>query len=882
MHEHEYKAGDKTVTKMGRSGLEEENLKSGESVRVSRREQDSFLLQGKAGDSIVFQREKAALRKEDGVCKNRHAKRKQLYGKTAGKKTQRQPVQSAEENKEPEPAEDKMSGLPLSFTLEEETAGPQSNFMPEPETRQLPDGSRPENSGRTGRFSSEDAEGEVSEAGQAGILSGHSSYYGSIREHPSRGQVMAESAAAARHRQKKKQLHRQSAKEGEKPDGIAVSTERSESKNTICLDREDAIKSTDSANMDAKRRGKLGCMRDSGEKKASRLSFGKNENGMVRGAGMGITKKAASAASRAASGYMHWKGHEEGQDNAALEGAYQAESAAEHSLRYAVRASSSRIQKKFSRRQETAAETVPGRRLQFDIPQGTAGNGGKQPVEADYVKKNAMKRFWQKQRIKKSYQGAKYGGKTAAETAKAAQTVSDQIKSRASAVFKSNKWILGAAAVLGLLFLMLSSGLSSCSTMMEGISSSIIGSTYPGTDEDIHAAEDAYAALEDALDSQINSMESAHPGFDEYLYQVDEISHNPYQLASYFTAKYGGFTFAQAADELEEIFREQYSLSVDEVKDTVTETKTVRVGESLGQVVTSGYCSCPVCCGIWSGGPTASGAYPAANHTIAVDASHPFVPVGTKVVMNGVEYVVEDTGAFASYGVQFDVYYGDHASASAHGHQTWEAYISDGNGSREVEVTVSEDVNRLEVTLTNHGLDNVLRSRMNADEEKRYDLYNATYGNRDYLFNTESLPAGTDGSGYEIPAEALSDEKFARMIQEAEKYLGFPYVWGGASPDTSFDCSGFVSWVINNCGNGWNVGRQTAEGLRGCCAYVPPEEAEPGDLIFFQGTYATSGASHVGIYAGNHMMLHCGSPVQYTNISSNYWEQHFMSFGRIR
>ena len=223
MHEHEYKAGDKTVTKMGRSGLEEENLKSGESVRVSRREQDSFLLQGKAGDSAVFQREKADLRKEDGVRKNRHAKRKQLYGKMAGKETQRQPVQPSVKNKEPELAEDRISELPLSFTLEKETAGPQFTFIPEPETRQLPDGSRPENSGRTGRFSSEDAEGEVSEAEQAGILSGHSSYYGSIRENPSRGQVMAESAAAARHRQKKKQLHRQSAKEGEKPDGIAVS-----------------------------------------------------------------------------------------------------------------------------------------------------------------------------------------------------------------------------------------------------------------------------------------------------------------------------------------------------------------------------------------------------------------------------------------------------------------------------------------------------------------------------------------------------------------------------------------------------------------------------------------------------------------------------------
>ena len=134
----------------------------------------------------------------------------------------------------------------------------------------------------------------------------------------------------------------------------------------------------------------------------------------------------------------------------------------------------------------------------------------------------------------------------------------------------------------------------------------------------------------------------------------------------------------------------------------------------------------------------------------------------------------------------------------------------------------------------------------------QYDLYNHTYGNRDYLFDVNT-PSYGGGFGYEIPAEALSDEKFARMIAEAEKYLGYPYVWGGASPSTSFDCSGFVCWVINNCGNGWNVGRTTADGLRGACAQVSPSEAKPGDIIFFQGTYNTAGASHVGIYVGDGM-----------------------------
>ena len=119
------------------------------------------------------------------------------------------------------------------------------------------------------------------------------------------------------------------------------------------------------------------------------------------------------------------------------------------------------------------------------------------------------------------------------------------------------------------------------------------------------------------------------------------------------------------------------------------------------------------------------------------------------------------------------------------------------------------------------------------------------------------------------------------MIREAERYLGYPYVWGGSSPSTSFDCSGFVSWVINNCGNGWSVGRQTADGLKNLCDIIPPSEAKPGDLIFFQGTYNTSGASHVGIYVGDGMMIHCGDPISYASIETSYWQQHFYCYGRI-
>ena len=189
----------------------------------------------------------------------------------------------------------------------------------------------------------------------------------------------------------------------------------------------------------------------------------------------------------------------------------------------------------------------------------------------------------------------------------------------------------------------------------------------------------------------------------------------------------------------------------------------------------------------------------------------------------------------------------------------------------------------LNVTLANHGLSKVIaESGITEDQMQRYAVLMQTYGNKKEIFGDNPYAiAVQDVLHYDIPGEALTDERFRRMITEAEKYLGYPYVWGGASPSTSFDCSGFVSWVINHCGNGWSYGRLTAEGLRQVCAIIPKSEAKPGDLIFFQGTYNTSGASHVGIYVGNGMMIHCGNPIQYASTETSYWQAHYYCCGRL-
>ena len=188
------------------------------------------------------------------------------------------------------------------------------------------------------------------------------------------------------------------------------------------------------------------------------------------------------------------------------------------------------------------------------------------------------------------------------------------------------------------------------------------------------------------------------------------------------------------------------------------------------------------------------------------------------------------------------------------------------------------------VELENFNLSHVPVYIMSHDQLSMYATYMSTLGNRPDLFPSSSYVDAyynTEYEVYEIPPEALADPQFAAMIEEAEKYLGYPYVWGGSSPSTSFDCSGFVSYVLNNCGVGWNVGRLGASGLLGICTRVSSANVRPGDLIFFEGTYDTTGASHVGIYVGNNMMIHCGDPIQYARIDTSYWQSHFLAFGRL-
>lgn len=195
---------------------------------------------------------------------------------------------------------------------------------------------------------------------------------------------------------------------------------------------------------------------------------------------------------------------------------------------------------------------------------------------------------------------------------------------------------------------------------------------------------------------------------------------------------------------------------------------------------------------------------------------------------------------------------------------------------------VVTDYVSVRVELKNNKLSHLQYEIMNESQLSMYSMYMATLGNHPDLFpGSEYIGRYGEGSyiHYDIPPEALADEKFAAMVQEAEKYLGYPYVWGGSSPSTSFDCSGFVCWVLNH--SGWSVGRTTAQGLCDYCTPVRASDARPGDLVFFVGTYDTPEVSHVGIYVGNNMMIHCGDPITYSNLNSVYWQQHLYCYGRL-
>ena len=349
---------------------------------------------------------------------------------------------------------------------------------------------------------------------------------------------------------------------------------------------------------------------------------------------------------------------------------------------------------------------------------------------------------------------------------------------------KSNAHVLVIVGVFLLLLLLVMSAFSSCSILFSG-TTQVSGQTiYTAEDRDIKGAETDYKKLEKDLDKKIKRTPTDHPGYDEYQYHLDEITHDPWQLTSFLTTLYDDYTRSEVQGKLKETFKKQYKL-----------TTWVEVQTRYRTVV-------------------------------MID------------IFTGIPYTTQ-----VPY--QYKIFH---------------------------------------TKLENRGLEVVIREELTEDQWKRYEIFQDTKGGRPYLFKGGLPAGGSDGSGtpgidYTVPAEALTDEEFAAIYKEAQKYVGTPYVWGGSTPETGFDCSGYVCWVYNQ--NGYNVGRTTANGLWNKSQHISEAEAKPGDLVFFEGTYDTPGKSHVGIYLGNGMMVSAGDPIKYADIHSSYWQKYLSGFGRL-
>ena len=416
---------------------------------------------------------------------------------------------------------------------------------------------------------------------------------------------------------------------------------------------------------------------------------------------------------------------------------------------------------------------------------------------------NWLSRWRQKQDIRQSYYAAAHsgtaaqtaGGKTVSNGTTAAKSGMEQIIDKGRSVVstavngianfaKSNAHVLVIVGVFLLLLLLVMSAFSSCSILFSG-TTQVSGQTiYTAEDRDIKGAETDYKKLEKDLDKKIKRTPTDHPGYDEYQYHLDEITHDPWQLTSFLTTLYDDYTRSEVQGKLKETFKKQYKL-----------TTWVEVQTRYRTVV-------------------------------MID------------IFTGIPYTTQ-----VPY--QYKIFH---------------------------------------TKLENRGLEVVIREELTEDQWKRYEIFQDTKGGRPYLFKGGLPAGGSDGSGtpgidYTVPAEALTDEEFAAIYKEAQKYVGTPYVWGGSTPETGFDCSGYVCWVYNQ--NGYNVGRTTANGLWNKSQHISEAEAKPGDLVFFEGTYDTPGKSHVGIYLGNGMMVSAGDPIKYADIHSSYWQKYLSGFGRL-
>lgn len=622
-------------------------------------------------------------------------------------------------------------------------------------------------------------------------------------------------------------------------------------------------------------------------------------------------------------GFAHGKVAEVEKENSGVEGAHKTEQKAEDTYRFVKRHYKNKEQ-----RQRGKVAKLEKKQFQKEVNFRYQKFLEENPEMQEKTLKKQLQKRLQKQRIKREYAKARRAGQAAKNTKEAAvksANFTTAVAKKLQEIAAKHTSLFVAVGASALLLIMIMTSVSSCGAMFsDGMSATLAGS-YMSVPAEIDAADLALSELEMELQKEIDSIETDYPDYDEYRYNLDPIGHDPFALISYLSAVHTEFTAAEVQGEIESLFDEMYELTLN----PTTETRTRTVTKTGTRTVTD-----PV-----------TGEETEEEYEYEEEEEYTVTILEVTLTAKDLNLIAaghmnsEQKEIYALYNETHGLTQQFYTPLNLY----WYNYVSSYYGYRINPVTGAEQFHRgvdiavptgttvlaaMDGTVTTATYDSYYGNYIVIEDSKGYCtkyahmdtlsvsagqsvkhgdtigttgntgsstgshlhiecLYNGEYYNPLFYFEAGEgtlygeTGAPGSGGGNAIPPDSYDDATVQALMEEAAKYLGYPYVWGGSSPSTSFDCSGFVCWVFTNSGV-HNLPRTTAQGIYDQCTPVSAADAKAGDIIFFTGTYNSAGAvSHVGIYCGNGTMIHCGDPISYANINSSYWQSHFYAFGRL-
>ena len=607
------------------------------------------------------------------------------------------------------------------------------------------------------------------------------------------------------------------------------------------------------------------------------------------------------------SNFTHGKVAEVEKENSAVEGAHKTEQTAEDVYHFVKRNHKSGLQRKKEKVAKLEKKQFK-KEVNFRYQKFLEEN----PDMQEKTLKKQMQKRLQKQRIKREYAKARRAGQAAKNTKEAAAKSASfvtKVAKKMQEIASRNVSLLVTIGIFALILIMIMTAISSCGAMFsDGMSTTLAGS-YMSVPAEIDAADLAFSELEMELQKEINNIETDYLDYDEYRYNLDAIGHDPFVLISYLSAVHTEFTASEVQSEIESLFEEMYELTLNPMTETRTRTVTdPETGEETEEEYTVTILEVTLTAtdlGVVVAGhmnEEQKEIYALYNETHGLTQQF-YTPLNLywySYVSSYYGYRINPVTGQEQFhrGVDIAVPTGTTVLAAMDGTVTTATYdasygnyvvIEDSNGyctkyahMDTLSVSAGQTVTHGTTIGTTGNTGSSTGSHLHIE-----CLYNGEYYNPLFYFDVGEgtlygeSPGGGGSPGNVIPPDSYDDATVQALMEEAARYLGYPYVWGGSSPSISFDCSGFVCWVFTNSGV-HNLPRTTAQGIYDQCTPVSAADAKAGDIIFFTGTYNSPGpVSHVGIYCGNGVMIHCGDPIKYASINTPYWQSHFYSFGRL-